>query len=124
MGTKERLAELANELQDIAATYEELTAPEESQSPTLSKKALDDFMLWLHKEGYTYTRGVPFYKIKDVVQNSMANMSQMIADLQKANSMLLAGASLDNPPEALAQPVDDGQMIDFLLGDEEEEEDQ
>ena len=124
MGTKERLAELANELQDIAATYEELTAPEESQSPTLSKKALDDFMLWLHKEGYTYTRGVPFYKIKDTVQNSMMNMTHMIRDLQKANGMLLAGASLDNPPEALAQPVDDGQMIDFLLGDEEEEEDQ
>jgi len=123
MSTKVRLAELANELQDIAATYEELLSPTESPSAYTgsTELALMEFMAWLHKEGFIYTRGTPFQKIKHALQLSMSNMSQMITELQKQNGMLLAGVSLDDPPEALTQPAQADPM-DFteFLEDEED----
>ena len=124
--TQTRLVELSNELQDIAAKYEEIaTAPPPIEGLSRNQLALQEFKEWLHKEGYVYTRGVEFCKIKDIVQTSMKNMTGMITELQKQNGMLLAGVDLHNPPEALTQTqsteIDDGQPIDFT--DIEDEED-
>jgi len=52
-------------------------------------------------------------------------MSSMISELQKQNSMLMAGANIHNPPEAMmAQPqvdsseIEDGMPIEFVTEDD------
>lgn len=124
--TQARLVELSNELQDIAAKYEEkVEDPIPISGLSRNELAFEEFKIWLHKEGYIYTRGLAFYKIKQAVQNCMANMSSMISELQKQNSMLMAGANIHNPPEAMmAQPqvdsseIEDGMPIEFVTEDD------
>jgi hypothetical protein len=106
--TQTRLTEMANELQDIAAKYEELAEVTDTGRISMGDReviALSNFKDWLHKEGYCYTRGVPFYKLVDQVKSNMYNMTSMITELQKQNSMLMAGVNLDTPPTAMETPV-------------------
>ncbi len=123
--TQTRLTELAEELQTLAKDYEDAQAHAESSMLDSERRAMADFKLWLHREGYCYTRGVDAQRCFNNVMSSMKNMTSMIQDLQKQNNLLMAGGNINDPPPAFAaaQPM---SAMDFLadLGLTEEDEDE
>jgi hypothetical protein len=128
--TQKRLTELANELQDLAAKYEEhgnmVTAAPDPQYA-------ENFKHWLHKEGYLYTRGYSLPKVLEDVKIAMKNQSDCIKQYQVENAQLKAGLNPNDLPQAFTQqfvaatPIPSGLDIDDMVmiedGDENDETD-